>query len=130
MLLVLLLLTAPLLSPAQRRPTPASKPASVRQQPAVPKSKAGSPKPQTVPGKARSAKGKAPIRKPGSLATVLPGDPAFTQYLHSPWVDSLMRVLTPNQRAAQLFMVAAYSNRKRIDEDSISALIQQYGIGG
>ncbi|WP_241502212.1 glycoside hydrolase family 3 N-terminal domain-containing protein [Hymenobacter glacialis] len=59
-----------------------------------------------------------------------PGDPAFIQYLHSPWVDSLMRVLTPNQRAAQLFMVAAYSNRKRIDEDSISALIQQYGIGG
>ncbi|OGX87296.1 serine hydrolase [Hymenobacter lapidarius] len=39
-------------------------------------------------------------------------------------------MLTPNQRAAQLFMVAAYSNRKRIDEDSISALIQQYGIGG
>ncbi len=58
------------------------------------------------------------------------GTPAFTQYLHSPWVDSLMRVLTPDQRAAQLFMVAAYSNRKRIDEDSISTLIQQYGIGG
>ena len=56
--------------------------------------------------------------------------PAFTRYLHSPWVDSLMRVLTPDQRAAQMFMVAAYSNRKRIDEDSISTLIQQYGIGG
>ena len=41
-----------------------------------------------------------------------------------------MRILTPDQRAAQLFMVAAYSNRKRIDEDSISALIQQHGIGG
>ena len=41
-----------------------------------------------------------------------------------------MRVLTPDQRAAQLFMVAAYSNRTRVDEDSISALIQQYGIGG
>ena len=41
-----------------------------------------------------------------------------------------MRVLTPDQRAAQLFMVAAYSNRTRIDEDSVSALIQQYGIGG
>ena len=59
-----------------------------------------------------------------------PGGPAFTRYLHSPWVDSLMRVLTPDQRAAQLFMVAAYSNRTRTDEDSISALIQQYGIGG
>ncbi|WP_233169327.1 glycoside hydrolase family 3 N-terminal domain-containing protein [Hymenobacter sp. BT523] len=41
-----------------------------------------------------------------------------------------MRALTPDQRAAQLFMVAAYSNRKRVDEDSISALIKQYGIGG
>ncbi|WP_426061939.1 glycoside hydrolase family 3 N-terminal domain-containing protein [Hymenobacter sp. B1770] len=41
-----------------------------------------------------------------------------------------MRVLTPDQRAAQLFMVAAYSNRTRVDEDSISALINQYGIGG
>ncbi|MDO7854334.1 glycoside hydrolase family 3 N-terminal domain-containing protein [Hymenobacter convexus] len=56
--------------------------------------------------------------------------PAFTRYLHSPWVDSVMRTLTPDQRAAQLFMVAAYSNRKRIDEDSISALVQHYGIGG
>ncbi|GAA4347291.1 glycoside hydrolase family 3 N-terminal domain-containing protein [Hymenobacter saemangeumensis] len=59
-----------------------------------------------------------------------PGAPAFTQYLRSRWVDSLMRVLTPDQRAAQLFMVAAYSNRKRVDEDSVSALIQRYGIGG
>ena len=54
----------------------------------------------------------------------------FTRYLHSPWVDSLMRVLTPDQRAAQLFMVAAYSNRTRVDEDSISALIQRHEIGG
>ncbi|WP_317173624.1 glycoside hydrolase family 3 N-terminal domain-containing protein [Hymenobacter montanus] len=56
--------------------------------------------------------------------------PAFTRYLHSPWVDSLMRTLTPDQRVAQLFMVAAYSNRTRVDEDSISLLIQRYGIGG
>ena len=56
--------------------------------------------------------------------------PAFLRYLHSTWVDSLMRSLTPRQRVAQLFMVAAYSNRKRIDEDSISTLIKDYGIGG
>ena len=56
--------------------------------------------------------------------------PAFLRYLHSPWVDSLMRSLTPRQRVAQLFMVAAYSNKKRIDEDSISTLIKDYGIGG
>ena len=64
-----------------------------------------------------------------SSAAVAPA-PGFTQYLHSPWVDSLMRVLTPDQRVAQLFMVAAYSNRKRVDEDSISTLIEQRGIGG
>ncbi len=41
-----------------------------------------------------------------------------------------MRVLTPRQRVAQLFMVAAYSNKPAIYQDSISALIRDYGIGG
>ncbi|RZK58144.1 MAG: serine hydrolase, partial [Hymenobacter sp.] len=44
--------------------------------------------------------------------------------------DSLMRTLTPRQRVAQLFMVAAYSNKTRLDEDSVSTLIKDYGIGG
>ncbi|UOQ52665.1 glycoside hydrolase family 3 N-terminal domain-containing protein [Hymenobacter cellulosivorans] len=56
--------------------------------------------------------------------------PFAAQLTSSRWVDSVMKTLTPDQRVAQLFMVAAYSNRKRIDEDSVSALIQQYGIGG
>jgi beta-N-acetylhexosaminidase len=56
--------------------------------------------------------------------------PGFLRYLHSPWVDSLMRTLTPRQRVAQLFMVAAYSNRPAIYQDSISTLIKNYGIGG
>jgi beta-N-acetylhexosaminidase len=56
--------------------------------------------------------------------------PFARQLSSSRWVDSVMKTLTPDQRVAQLFMVAAYSNRKRIDEDSITALIQQYGIGG
>ncbi|WP_151085695.1 glycoside hydrolase family 3 N-terminal domain-containing protein [Hymenobacter baengnokdamensis] len=56
--------------------------------------------------------------------------PAFLRYLHSAWVDSLMRTLTPRQRVAQLFMVAAYSNKPAIYQDSISTLIKQYGIGG
>ncbi|HEX8326465.1 MAG TPA: glycoside hydrolase family 3 N-terminal domain-containing protein [Hymenobacter sp.] len=105
---MLALLALPSLVSAQRRPVPA-RAKSVTQpvrKPARPVAK----KPKAAP--------KAPI------------SPAFTKYLNSRWVDSLMRVLTPDQRAAQLFMVAAYSNRKRIDEDSISTLIQQYGIGG
>ncbi|WP_262386050.1 glycoside hydrolase family 3 N-terminal domain-containing protein [Hymenobacter sp. BT491] len=56
--------------------------------------------------------------------------PFAAQLAKSRWVDSVMATLTPDQRVAQLFMVAAYSNKTRIDEDSVSTLIQQYGIGG
>lgn len=56
--------------------------------------------------------------------------PFAPQLASSRWVDSVMKTLTPDQRVAQLFMVAAYSNRKRIDEDSVSTLVQQYGVGG
>jgi beta-glucosidase-like glycosyl hydrolase/CubicO group peptidase (beta-lactamase class C family) len=52
------------------------------------------------------------------------------RYLHSAWVDSLMRTLTPRQRVGQLFMVAAYSNKPAIYQDSISTLIRENGIGG
>ncbi|MGI4865685.1 MAG: glycoside hydrolase family 3 N-terminal domain-containing protein [Janthinobacterium lividum] len=71
-----------------------------------------------------------PLKKTVYPAAPKPTGPAFLSYLHSPWVDNLMRTLTPRQRVAQLFMVAAYSNRKKIDEDSISTLIKNYGIGG
>ncbi len=101
------LLAAPLLGQAQRRATPARATAPARPRTQATPAKKGAPRP-----------------------LLPPGAPAFIQYLHSPWVDSLMRVLTPDQRVAQLFMVAAYSNRKRVDEDSVSTLIQQYGIGG
>ena len=100
-LLLLLLLAAPLLAPAQRRP--------VRAAPA-----------------AHALRKKIPAPPPAAQGLA----PAFLGYLHSAWVDSLMRALTPRQRVAQLFMVAAYSNRQRIDEDSISTLITDYGIGG
>jgi beta-N-acetylhexosaminidase len=94
-LLFALLLAAPLLAPAQRRP------------------------------RAHVAK-KAASLPPPAAGTA----PAFLRYLHSPWVDSLMRTLTPRQRVAQLFMVAAYSNKPVIYQDSISTLIKEYGIGG
>ncbi|MDO7849463.1 glycoside hydrolase family 3 N-terminal domain-containing protein [Hymenobacter sp. M29] len=109
-LLLLSLLALPLFSTAQRRPV-----GPVRR-PTIPRVEA-----------ARRATAKAAVRKTAPSAAKAP---AFTRYLHSPWVDSVMRTLTPDQRAAQLFMVAAYSNRRRVDEDSISALIKQYGIGG
>ena len=46
------------------------------------------------------------------------------------WVDSVMQVLTTDQRIAQLFMVAAYSNKGDAHKESISRLIKEYHIGG
>jgi beta-glucosidase-like glycosyl hydrolase/CubicO group peptidase (beta-lactamase class C family) len=126
--LLLLLLLGPLLLPAQhrRKPTSKKKPAThaAAQRRAAPKA-AVKPAAQLKPAPKAATQGAAAAK---SKPAVQP--PAFLQYLHSPWVDSVMRTLTPDQRVAQLFMVAAYSNRKRIDEDSISTLIQQSGIGG
>ena len=46
------------------------------------------------------------------------------------WVDSVMQTLDASERIAQLINVAAYSNRDHSFEDSISAVIEQYKIGG
>ena len=46
------------------------------------------------------------------------------------WVDSVMQALTPDQRIAQLFMVAAYSNKGEIHKEFISKLVKEYHIGG
>jgi beta-glucosidase-like glycosyl hydrolase/CubicO group peptidase (beta-lactamase class C family) len=80
--------------------------------------------------RARAARPKTSLAKLRPPVKPVPGGPAFLQYQHSRWVDSLMRVLTPRQRVAQLFMVAAYSNKTRLDEDSVSLLIKNYNIGG
>ncbi|GAA4005682.1 glycoside hydrolase family 3 N-terminal domain-containing protein [Hymenobacter fastidiosus] len=86
--------------------------------------------------RARKAAAPAPLASattPKSAAARTRGNlpvPFAAQARSSRWVDSVMSTLTPDQRVAQLFMVAAYSNRTRVDEDSVSTLIQQYGIGG
>ncbi|GAB3307216.1 glycoside hydrolase family 3 N-terminal domain-containing protein [Hymenobacter tenuis] len=106
---------------AQRRkklPTKKKTTVSASRRPTAPKKALAAPKPAT-------AKKPAPVAKTRNLPV-----PFAPQLAQSRWVDSVMKTLTPDQRVAQLFMVAAYSNRKRIDEDSVSALIQQYGIGG
>ncbi|MFN4234235.1 MAG: glycoside hydrolase family 3 N-terminal domain-containing protein [Bacteroidia bacterium] len=46
------------------------------------------------------------------------------------WVDSLMNVLTPDERIAQLFMVAAYSNKDEAHKQAILKLVSEYKIGG
>lgn len=57
-------------------------------------------------------------------------DPPFLKYTHSAWVDSIMNTLSSEERIAQLIMVAAYSNRDKAWEDSISTLIENRKIGG
>ncbi len=46
------------------------------------------------------------------------------------WVDSVFNSLSPDQRIAQLFMVAAYSNKDMKHVREIRDLIQKYNIGG
>ncbi|WP_373057196.1 glycoside hydrolase family 3 N-terminal domain-containing protein [Zunongwangia sp. H14] len=56
--------------------------------------------------------------------------PEFLQYQNSKWVDSVMQELTPNERIAQLIMVAAYSNRGKKHKQEILELIKKQKIGG
>jgi beta-N-acetylhexosaminidase len=56
-------------------------------------------------------------------------EPPFLQQ-DMKWVDSVFQTMTPDQRIGQLFMVAAYSNRTKAFEDSISILVKDFHIGG
>ncbi len=56
-------------------------------------------------------------------------EPEFIK-LESHWVDSVFNSLTPDQRLAQLFMVAAYSNRDMKHVAEIRELVEKYNIGG
>ena len=46
------------------------------------------------------------------------------------WVDSVLNSLTLRERIAQLFMVAAYSNRDEDHVNEIAKLVKEEGIGG
>lgn len=48
----------------------------------------------------------------------------------SQWADSVFNSLTPDDRIAQLIMVAGYSNRNRAYEDSLCNLVKTYRLGG
>ncbi len=56
-------------------------------------------------------------------------DPPF--YLSDTrWADSVFKSLTSDERIAQLFMVAAYSNKDKTHVKEIKKLVEQYKIGG
>ena len=56
-------------------------------------------------------------------------DPAFLE-VKSTWADSIFNTLTPDERIAQLFMVAAYSNKGIEHVKKIEKLVSDYKIGG
>ncbi|MGQ0829936.1 MAG: glycoside hydrolase family 3 N-terminal domain-containing protein [Bacteroidota bacterium] len=61
---------------------------------------------------------KAPVQDP----------PFYMRNTH--WADSVFKTLTPDERIAQLFMVAAYSNKGRAHLTEIKKLVDEYKIGG
>ncbi|MBD81129.1 MAG: hypothetical protein CL840_19585 [Crocinitomicaceae bacterium] len=56
--------------------------------------------------------------------------PPFLLDSSANWVDKTMKNLSSEERIAQLFMVAAYSNKGQDHVKSISKLIDKYKIGG
>jgi beta-glucosidase-like glycosyl hydrolase len=58
-----------------------------------------------------------------------PQEPPF-YVKNTTWADSVFKTLTPDERIAQLFMVAAYSNRDNKHLAEIKELVEKYKIGG
>jgi len=56
------------------------------------------------------------------------GPPFYVSNTH--WADSVFKSLTPDDRIAQLFMVAAYSNKDNTHIKEIKKLVGKYKIGG
>ena len=66
--------------------------------------------------------------EPVSLLDV--DEPPFYTYVYSSWVDSVMQSMTIEEKIGQLFMVAAYSNKKEDHFLRIEKLIKEQHIGG
>ena len=56
-------------------------------------------------------------------------DPPFYSS-NTRWADSVFKTLSPDERIAQLFMVAAYSNKDQKHVNEIKKLINEHKIGG
>jgi beta-N-acetylhexosaminidase len=57
-------------------------------------------------------------------------DPPFLRYLNNPWVDSVLKTLTPDQQIAQLIWIPAWSDKDISHMVEVSDIIRKYGIGG
>jgi len=64
------------------------------------------------------------------IITAQNSEPPFLKYLNHPWVDSVLKSLTPEEKIAQLIWISAYSNRG-IDYDAeISNTVKSFSPGG
>lgn len=54
----------------------------------------------------------------------------FGQYTHHSWVDSVFNTLSPDEKIAQLIVVAAFSNRGEDHKQEILRLIREQKVGG
>lgn len=70
------------------------------------------------------------MSKSQDLPTETTGSRLAQKLMYSPWVDSVFRSLTTEEKIAQLLMIRTYSNKDRQFYDSISRLIIDYNIGG
>ncbi len=57
-------------------------------------------------------------------------NPPFLPYMQHRWVDSVFNSLSQEERLAQLFMVAAYSNRDSVYEKELVKYVSENSIGG
>ena len=57
-------------------------------------------------------------------------DPPFMEYINHPWVDSVMKILSPEERAGQLIWVAGFANGDLGHEAWLNSQITAKGIGG
>lgn len=57
-------------------------------------------------------------------------EPPFVDAMHTRWVDSVFNTLTPDERIAQLIMVAAWSNRGDQHRQDVLKMIREQKIGG
>jgi len=56
--------------------------------------------------------------------------PVYLKHTKQAWVDSVFKSMTPDERLAQLFMVAAYSNKDTSHVAALEKLIREQKIGG
>lgn len=67
-----------------------------------------------------------------SQYSVAQGDKSTPKFMQgaAPWADSVLTTLSLEEKIGQLFMVAAYSNRKADHEAELSKMIKENHIGG